>query len=130
MGDSGIIFDRTIQAMRDRLSLSSLNQKIISGNLANIGTPGYKAKEVSFDEVLRESLEEQVPQFARSNLRHIDPVGPEAAMKSPEIVEAGPVDLDTEMMKLSRNSIEYQFIVTMLNKKFDMLKYAIGDGGQ
>jgi len=64
---NGIVFDRTVQLMQDRLSLSSLNQKLISGNLANINTPGYRAKEVSFDKALRESLEEQVLQMVRSN---------------------------------------------------------------
>jgi len=39
------------------------------------------------------------------------------------------VDLDTEMVKLARNSIEYQYMVSMLNKKFTMLKTAITDGG-
>ncbi len=129
MGDSDIVFDRTIQLMQDRLNLSSVNQKVISGNLANLNTPGYAAKETSFEEVLRESLEQSGPRLSLSNARHLDPGDARAAMQSVELVETGPVDLDTEMMKLSRNSIEYQFIVTMLNKKFSMMKHAIGEGG-
>lgn len=130
MGDSSIVFDRTVGLMQDRLNLSSMNQKVISGNLANLNTPGYAAKETSFDEVLRESLEQTGTQLVRSNTRHMVPGDARAAMQSPELVETGPVDLDSEMMKLSKNSIEYQFIVTMLNKKFAMMKHAIGEGGQ
>lgn len=126
---NGIVFDRTVQLMQDRLSLNSLNQKLISGNLANINTPGYRAKEVSFDKALRESLEEQVLQMVRSNGSHIAPDDPAQAMSVPEVVEGDGVNLDTEMVKLARNSIEYQYMVSMLNKKFSMLKTAITDGG-
>jgi flagellar basal-body rod protein FlgB len=45
------------------------------------------------------------------------------------IEERGPVDLEAEMMKLAHNSVEFQFMVTMLNKKFALLKHAISEGG-
>ncbi|MEM5789763.1 MAG: flagellar basal body rod protein FlgB [Syntrophobacteraceae bacterium] len=126
---NGIIFDQTIKLVEDRLSLSSLNQKLISGNLANINTPGYRTKELSFEKTLRESLEEQVLQMVRSNDSHAAPSDPAQAISAPEVVETGAVDLDSEMVKLTRNSIEYQFILNMLNKKFTMLKTAITEGG-
>ncbi|NLI81042.1 MAG: flagellar basal body rod protein FlgB [Deltaproteobacteria bacterium] len=129
MADASV-FDRTIGLMKDRLSLNSLNQKVISGNLANLNTPGYAAKELSFDKALRESLEDQVLQMVRSNGGHLAPDDLTVAMRSPETVETGPVDLDQEMLKLSRNSIEYQLIVGLLNKKFAMMKQAIGEGAQ
>ena len=128
MSDSSVVFDRTVQLMQDRLSLSSVNQKVISSNLANINTPGYVSKEVSFQRILQESLDEPSMRLAKSAGTHMDPVDPMAAMKSPEVEETGPVDLDYEMMKLSKNSIEYHYITTMLNKKFGLLKQAIGDG--
>ncbi|MHC1745197.1 MAG: flagellar basal body rod protein FlgB [Syntrophobacteraceae bacterium] len=130
MGDFGIVFDRTIQLMQDRLQLSSVNQKVVSGNLANINTPGYKAKAMAFEDVLRESMEDPGARLVQSNLKHINPADTIGAMKAAEVVESGPVDLDTEMMKLSRNSIEYQFMISMLNKKFTMIKNAISEGGQ
>jgi flagellar basal-body rod protein FlgB len=126
---SSIVFDRTVKMMEDRLSLNSLNQKLISGNLANLNTPGYKTRELSFDQTLRESLQEHVLQMVRSNDSHITPDDPVQAMSAREVTEAGPVDLDTEMVKLTKNSIEYQYMVAMLNKKFAMLKTAIGEGG-
>jgi len=36
--------------------------------------------------------------------------------------------LDAEMVLLARNSVEYQFILTMLNKKFSLLRTAIEGG--
>lgn len=129
MSSSGIIFDKTLKMIEDRLSLNSMNQKLISSNLANINTPGYKAKELSFEKTLRESLEEQVLHMVRSNGRHLAPDDPQQAMETQEVVESGPVDLDTEMVALTKNSIEYQHMVGLLNKKFTLLKTAIVEGG-
>lgn len=126
---SATVFDRTIGLMRDRLTLNTQNQKLISSNLANINTPGYVAKELSFEKTLRDSLEEQVLSMVRSNGKHAAPEDPRSAMLSQETVETGPVDLDSEMVKLSRNSVEYQYIVSLLNKKFSILKQAVGEGG-
>ncbi len=126
---NGIVFDKTLQMIEDRLSLNSINQKLISGNLANINTPGYTSKGLSFENALRQSLEDQVLHMVRSNDSHLAPDDPVQAMETPEVVENGPVDLDTEMVNLTKNSIEYQYMVSMLNKKFTMLKTAITEGG-
>lgn len=126
---NSIVFDKTIKMIEDRLSLNSMNMKLISGNLANIDTPGYKGKELSFENALRQSLEEQVLQMVRSNDHHIAPDDPLQAMETREVVESGPVDLESQMVNLTRNSIEYQHMVGILNKKFTMLKTAITEGG-
>lgn len=125
----GIVFNKTLEMIEDRLTLNSVNQKLISGNLANINTPGYRAKEVSFESALRESLQEHVLNMVRSNGSHMAPDDPVQAMQNPEVVESGPVDLDTEMVNLTKNTIEYNHMVGMLNKKFSMLKMAITEGG-
>lgn len=122
---NSIVFDRAVELVRDRLGLNSVNQKIISSNLANINTPGYVSKELSFEQALRESLDSQSMRLVTSDRQHIDPSDLHAAMESPEVVETGPVDLDQEMMRLSKNSIEYNLMVTMLNKKFSGLKETI-----
>jgi len=128
--NSGKVFDHTIGLMQDRLSLNSLNQKVISSNLANINTPGYVSKELSFEQTLRDCLDKSSLHLVASNENHLAPSDPRKAMASVTTEEIGEVDLEQEMMKLSRNSIEYQFITTMLNKKFALLRQAIGEGGQ
>ena len=73
---NSIVFDRTLQMIEDRLSLNSMNQKLISSNLANLDTPGYKAKELTFETAMRQSLEDQVLQMVRSNSEHMAPDDP------------------------------------------------------
>lgn len=122
---NSIVFDRAVELVRDRLALSSQSQSVISGNLANINTPGYVSKALAFEEVLRESFEDGAINLTTSDSQHIAPSDLRAAMGSPELIETGPVDLDQEMVKLSRNTIEYNLMVTMLNKKFSGLKDTI-----
>ncbi|MCL5405158.1 MAG: flagellar basal body rod protein FlgB [Deltaproteobacteria bacterium] len=123
--NNGIIFDKTMQMIEDRLSLSSTNQKLISSNLANIDTPGYKTKSLSFEDTLRQSLENHVLQMVRTNSRDLDPDDPVEAMQNATVVEGGPVDLDTQMVNLAKNSIEFQYMIALLDKKFGLLKTAI-----
>lgn len=126
------IFDRTIQSMQDRLNLNTTSQQLVASNLANLNTPGYVAKQLSFDQALRQSAGEPTLHLASTQNQHLDmdPTDLHTAMQDPEVTATGPVDLDWEMMKLTKNSIEYQFIITMLNKKFAMLKEAIDQGAQ
>jgi flagellar basal-body rod protein FlgB len=127
--DSTIVFDKTMQMVQDRLSLSSKNQKLISSNLANIDTPGYKTKSLSFEDTLRQSLQDHVLHMVRTNSRDMAPDDPVEALKDSSVKEGGRVDLDTQMVNLAKNSLEYQYMIAMLNKKFTMLKTAITDGG-
>jgi len=128
MKDS-VVFDRTVQMMQDRLNLTTARQELTASNLANLNTPGYTSKSLAFDEALRQSLEENVLQLVRSNGKHVDPSDLHQSMASPQVTETGPVSLEDEMLKLTENNLEYQFMVTMLNKKLSMLKHAI-DGGK
>src|ERR1700744_6023052 len=54
MNESG--FDPVIGALNTSLNLRLLNQNVISANIANADTPGYKAKTVEFESALRDAL--------------------------------------------------------------------------
>src|SRR5947209_8836775 len=77
------IFDSTIGALNTSLNLRLLNQNVISSNIANADTPGYKSKAVEFESALRDALSvgDTLP-AAASDPQHIvhhatDPIEPE-----------------------------------------------------
>jgi flagellar basal-body rod protein FlgB len=125
MGNS-LIFERTVNQIQDRLNLITQSHKLVSNNLANASTPGYQAKDLSFKSLLQESLRGSNLQLTKSNQHHIASAGSSAI--SAEVEETGPVSLEQEMMKLAKNSVEYQYMVSLLNKKFAHLKLAISEG--
>ena len=48
------IFSGTIHRLEGALNQANIKQKVITNNLANVDTPNYKAKKVSFKNVLNE----------------------------------------------------------------------------
>jgi flagellar basal-body rod protein FlgB len=135
MGDGG--FDPVLGALNTSLNLRLLNQNVISSNIANADTPGYKAKAVEFESALRDALGvgTQLPP-AQEDSRHIvhrssDPVYPEIYddPNGVESLDGNTVDRASEMAKMAENQILYDASAEMMKRKLGMLKYAIGEGG-
>jgi flagellar basal-body rod protein FlgB len=127
MVDSG--FDPIIGALNTSLNLRLLNQNVISANIANADTPGYKAKVVEFEGALRDALAADGP--GRAGRRTNDAVHPEVYddPKGVESLDGNTVDRAAEMAKMAENQILYDASVEMLKRKLGMLKYAISEGG-
>ena len=130
-------FDPVIGALNTSLNLRLLNQNVISSNIANADTPGYKAKAMEFEGALRDALGvgSKMPQ-AETNPNHIvhratDPIDPEIYddPNGVESLDGNTVDRASEMAKMAENQLLYDASAEMLKRKLNMLKYAISEGG-
>jgi len=134
MGDG---FDSTIGALNTSLNLRLANQNVISSNIANADTPGYKAKTVEFESALRDALGTNGQMsMSENNAHHIvhratDPVDPEIYddPNGVESLDGNTVDRASEMAKMAENQILYDASTEMLKRKLGMLKYAVSEGG-
>ncbi|MFH1034945.1 MAG: flagellar basal body rod protein FlgB [Pseudomonadota bacterium] len=126
------LFDKTTDLLRANLDRRGTAQNLMSRNLANVDTPGFKGTGLEFEKQLRAAMEGGVlpPSMARTNARHL-PLTPERPMDkaAPEYKDIGPVQLDVEMSKLAENNIMFNAMVQLLNKKYTLLKTAIADTG-
>ena len=52
----GISDSALVSALRRQMTMASARQIATTGNLANFDTPGYKAKEVTFDQALGQKM--------------------------------------------------------------------------
>jgi flagellar basal-body rod protein FlgB len=138
MADSG--FDAVIGALNTSLNLRLANQNVITSNIVNADTPGYKAKAVEFEGALRAALSgdegSQAVHLQGSEPGHIihrptDPVEPEIYddPNGIESLDGNTVDRASEMAKLAENQLLYDASAEMLKRKLGMLKYAISEGG-
>jgi flagellar basal-body rod protein FlgB len=135
MVDSG--FDPTIGALNTVMNLRLINQNVISSNIANADTPGYKAKAMEFEGALRDALQVgSGTAAAATDPRHkvhqaTDPVDPEIYddPNGVESLDGNTVDRAAEMSKLAENQLLYDASAEMLKRKLGMLKYAISEGG-
>lgn len=130
-------FDPIIGALNTSLNLRLHNQNVISSNIANADTPGYKAKAMEFEQALRQALNvagELRPMVTHpSHISHeeTDPVNPEVFddPNGVESLDGNTVDRAAEMAKLAENQLLYDASVEMMKRKLGMLKYSITEGG-
>lgn len=111
-----------------------MRQEILSSNVANAETPGYKAKRVDFEEALSRALDvDGALSMQTSDDRHFDVGSGGFSNLQPEIYEdpngivsenGNTVDVEQELAKMAENKLLYDASVQLLNKKLGMLKYA------
>ena len=123
------IFGGSIALTAKALDLLSARQGVIQSNIANMETPGYKAKDINFGDVMRKVVTQQ-GELAQTNNKHL-PATASSSVKAGKIVQGNsPVDIDEEMLKLSENQLLYQVTTRIISKKFEGLKYIIDEGGK
>ena len=110
---------------------------MISGNLANIDTPGYKPQELSFGKALERAVEKNDVSLAKTNPKHFsyytggfDQGSPRFEMHPMERPLTGStrLNIEVEMAKMAQNNLLYEASATLLSKKFEALKTAIESG--
>lgn len=131
------LLDPTVGAINTSLNLRLTNQNVISSNIANADTPGYKAKAMEFEQTFRDALgvaDRLTP--AGDHPDHItpretDPINPEIYddPNGVESLDGNTVNRGEEMAKLSTNQILYDAGVEVMKRKLGILEYSITEGG-
>jgi flagellar basal-body rod protein FlgB len=116
------VFDQTYEALSRALDLRTENQTVIASNIANADTPGYQAKELSFEKAMERALNsDDDPAQVRAEIHNqINDVVRE---------DGNTVDRDSEMVSLAQNQLLYDAAADLVKKKLALLKYSITDGG-
>jgi flagellar basal-body rod protein FlgB len=122
--------DPTFPALEQLLSYASKRQQALASNIANLDTPGYRAKDYTFESALDSSMT-----LATSSDRHIAPVQNTSSarvfeVESKEKPNGNNVDIDRELTEITKNGVEYVTLVQYLNQKIRTLRTAITDGGR
>lgn len=102
------------------LDAAELRHRVVGQNVANVNTPGYRALEVSFEELLGEVL-------SGSGEGRVPGVKPQVLEVGglPVRADGNNVDIDREMGQLSKNSLFYQTYSQLLASKLSMMRSAI-----
>ncbi|TDJ03688.1 MAG: flagellar basal body rod protein FlgB [Deltaproteobacteria bacterium] len=130
------IEDSTLKALSTSLNLRQMRQEIISGNIANAETPGYKAKRIDFEEALARALNlDELQNLDVDDPRHFGVGGGGFNNLQAEVYQdpngvvsedGNTVNRDDEMVRMAENKILYDASVQLLNKKLGLMKYAVG----
>lgn len=124
MGD---IFGIIIAEVAEHMTYRTYRQEVISSNIANVDTPGYKAKEALFESELDTRMK-----LAATNPAHMRKSPSQGLYRTVDDPfsrignDSNTVDIDREMMKLNQNQILYTASADIVSGKFDSLKNVIG----
>jgi len=129
-------FGKTFDALEKSISIAQKRNTIISSNISNLDTPGYKSKDVDFKSELAAALEtNRKMDLVKTDPRHIN-----LKMNNDQMIasfeEQGEwngynwVNIDREMTKLTENNLMYRTAVEVLLRKMALLKEVIREGGR
>lgn len=127
--------DKTLKALTTALNFREMRQELISSNVANANTPGYKSKKMDFEAALARALDVdgQMRMNATDDRHHnvgnggFNNLEPEIYDDPNGIVSenGNTVDVESEMARMAENKLMYDALVQLINKKMGIMKYAI-----
>ncbi|MCI8441157.1 MAG: flagellar basal body rod protein FlgB [Provencibacterium sp.] len=110
----------SLAAMRASLNGLQLKQQVISHNIANYETPDYKARTVSFEEVLSSA---QKNGKATENTRYLAHI---ATNSTTDIrLDGNNVDLERENLELFDSYLQMSYLYQKIGGEFSNLRYVL-----
>ena len=104
------------------LDLTSLRQRVVSENIANIDTPGYQTRDIDFAGEFRRALGEDDSDVASST------VAVHALRGLEQRPDGNNVSIDRESLLMAQNQLQFQTGVALLRSEFSRLQMAISGG--
>jgi flagellar basal-body rod protein FlgB len=136
------VFDNTLSRLERALDVRLVRQNVLSADVANVDTPGFKPKDVDFTATMAAiegaahdegGLSLPTPPTLGGNTSEASGL---AARDLPIVdVPAGgasfdgnTVDLDRTMVAMAENALQYSASAKAAGKKLAILRYVVSDG--
>lgn len=129
--------NKTLQALAAGVKMREMRQELISSNIANADTPGFKSKRLEFEKALARALDVDGNMGMKSSDgKHFDVGSGGFQNLEPEVIEdpngvisedGNTVNREKEMAMMAENKVMYDALVMLVNKKLGMMKYVINN---
>ena len=123
-----------ISQHENSLRFRALRNQVLSSNIANADTPGYKARDLDFGSVLKSAKQESVT-LARTNDLHKQAWGTTAGgakmmyrVPSQPTLDGNTVSMDVEQAAFAENALQYRASLAFLDGSIKTLRYALKGG--
>ncbi len=131
-----LVQPQQVQILEKSLAGAGLRQRVISNNIANVNTPGFKRSEVAFEEILQQQLSGGNGKISLNctNAKHITPqpgnntVAQRLVSDNTMRLDGNNVDIDAEMANMAKNTIYYDAVTQQMSRYFSSLKNVIREG--
>jgi flagellar basal-body rod protein FlgB len=146
---TGLFQSSTIPILQEVVSFSQARHAVLAGNIANLDTPGYQARDLSLEDFqarLKEAIEDrdQPPPasgypvspggtvspgetLSPGESGFAQPLMAEVARSSRSILrhDMGNVDMESQVTEMVKNEMQYNTALTILTDQFKQLQTAI-----
>jgi len=125
-----INFDNALGIHPQALALREKRSEVLASNLANADTPGYKARDLDFQAVLKKTMP-QSNALERTQEGHFSPndrlLGATMMFRNPNqpSLDGNTVESHIEQAKYSENAVQYQASLRFINGRFNGLMSAL-----
>lgn len=126
--DKSYILEKSLDAAWKR-------NEVISNNIANADTPGFKRSSVAFEEELNKAMDSNYLDLNTTNDRHISVRNTGLSINVNQDnanlryrLDGNNVDIESEMADLAKNSIRYNTLIQKVTGEYQKLKYVISEG--
>ena len=130
-----ISLDKLVGFHHKALTVRTQKMEVIAGNLANANTPGYKAKDINFQQAMASASYDKKHSGSRTHEKHFD-IGQSMqsrlvqyrATQQPDTGDGNNVDTQIERNNFMDNGMRYQASLQFLSGKFKGMKKALSGG--
>lgn len=126
---SSVLNSKSMTILEKSLDAVWLRQQVISNNIANAATPGFKSQRLEFEELLEKQIK-KAGQDENEVQKAIDRVEPRLVSDENTAAQedGNNVDLDYENIEMARAQMQYNYLTSSLNSQINRLKYVITEG--
>jgi flagellar basal-body rod protein FlgB len=139
----GLNISKSLPLAIEALDFRAMRQKMISGNIANVDTPYYRARDIRFEDLLAKEaqmLQKETPklEMAHTSPMHLTPVGGSESGRAeiffrgahPTRNDGNDVDIDVESTEMSKNAIMFEALTNAIKKQAMIFKSVIDASGK
>jgi flagellar basal-body rod protein FlgB len=134
------LFGFTHQLLELSMRVRGARHEVLSANIANADTPGYRPRDLDFRAVIQAAMdfddypvsrEHQLDSMLETSLNWenliYEPVS-DGERHGEERLDGNRVSLDRQLALLNENALSYEANLTLLSRALAKLRYVISDG--
>ena len=121
------LFGNSINIAQKSLDYLWKQQSVITDNIANQDTPGYKSRYVTFEDELRSNLAKASQTDEKDYVKAVENTDFRINTTENESarMDGNNVNPDAEYVELARTTIQYQYAIRAVSDEFARLRSAI-----
>lgn len=131
------LFGLTHQLLTTSLRVRATRHSLLSANIANVDTPGYRPRDIDFAKILNAQAPNPQGPFRNGESVTLISTNPQHHQDDQLITERTPegesvnrngVELEGEVTRMVENSLRHETSLTLLSRTLGGLRYAISEG--